>query len=99
MKTNLPRTALTLLALASTLSGAAPAWAQVAGSSTTTGVVLLSSTEAATGWSVKKTLLGKNVYNEAGKKVGAVQGPDHLARQSRLVRDRGGWRLCERGPT
>jgi len=72
MKTNLPRTALTLLALASTLSGAAPAWAQVAGS-TTTGVVLLSSTEAATGWSVKKTLLGKNVYNEAGKKVGAVQ--------------------------
>ena len=70
MKTSL--TILTL-ALAGALSVAVPATAQVAGGSTTTGISVIESTQVALGWSVKKTLLGKTIYNEAGQKVGKVQ--------------------------
>jgi len=70
MKTSL--TILTL-ALAGALSMAVPATAQVAGGSTTTGISVIESTQVALGWSVKKTLLGKTIYNEAGQKVGKVQ--------------------------
>ena len=62
--------AITLLAVASSF---APAHAQVAGGSTTVGISVVESTQLAMGWSVKKTLLGKTVYNEAGTKVGKVE--------------------------
>ena len=52
---------------------AGPALAQVAGGSTTVGVAITESTQLAIGWSVKKTLLGKTVYNETGTAVGKVQ--------------------------
>ena len=64
------------IAIAATIAaiGLAPlaAMAQVAGS-TTTGVAVVESTNVAMGWSVKKTLMGKAVYNDAGQKVGKVE--------------------------
>jgi sporulation protein YlmC with PRC-barrel domain len=44
----------------------------VAGS-TTLGVTVSETTQVATGWSVKKSILGRNVYNETGAKVGKVE--------------------------
>ncbi|OQW86485.1 MAG: photosystem reaction center protein H [Rhodoferax ferrireducens] len=69
------KTSLTILtvALAGALNVAVPATAQVAGGSTTTGISVIESTQLALGWSVKKTLLGKTIYNESGQKVGKVQ--------------------------
>lgn len=60
----------TLLAAACFSAGA---WAQapVAGS-TTVGITVTEATQVAMGWSVKKNLLGKTVYNDAGDKVGTV---------------------------
>jgi sporulation protein YlmC with PRC-barrel domain len=49
------------------------ATAQVAGATTTLGITVTESTQLALGWSVKKTLLGKVVYNETGTKVGKVE--------------------------
>jgi sporulation protein YlmC with PRC-barrel domain len=49
-----------------------PASAQVAGS-TTLGISVVEATRLALGWSVKKSILGKLVYNEAGDKVGKVE--------------------------
>jgi sporulation protein YlmC with PRC-barrel domain len=46
--------------------------AQVAGS-TTLGVSVVEATRIALGWSVKKSILGKSVYNDAGDKVGKVE--------------------------
>jgi sporulation protein YlmC with PRC-barrel domain len=46
--------------------------AQVAGS-TTLGVSVVEATRLTLGWSVKKSILGKLVYNEAGDKVGKVE--------------------------
>ena len=46
---------------------------QVAGSSTTTGVTVTENTQIAMGWSVKKTVLGKTVYNDTGTKIGNVE--------------------------
>ena len=45
--------------------------AQVAGSATV-GVTVTESSEVALGWSVKKTIFGQTVYNDAGDKVGKV---------------------------
>ena len=61
----------TLLAVAAGLLIAGPSLAQVAGGTTTptTG----ETTRMAPGWSVKKTLMGKTIYNEAGDKVGEVE--------------------------
>lgn len=70
MKTTLR---LAAIALATSLVAAAPVSAQVAGQSTSLGISITESTQIATGWSVKKTLLGKAVYNEAGQKVGKVE--------------------------
>ena len=56
---------------ATCLSAGGMAQAQVAGS-TTVGITVTEATQVAMGWSVKKTLLGKNVYNDAGDKVGKV---------------------------
>jgi sporulation protein YlmC with PRC-barrel domain len=65
--------ALAALTLAAALCTCAPAFAQIAGSSTTTGVAVVETTKFATGWSVKKTLMGKTLYNDAGAKVGKVE--------------------------
>lgn len=65
---------ITALALAAALGTFAPCHAQVVvGGSTTTGVSIIESTQIALGWSVKKTLLGKSIYNEANQKVGKVE--------------------------
>ncbi len=61
---------LALLAL--TLAIAGTANAQVAGSSTV-GVSVTEATQVAMGWSVKKSILGKTVYNDAGEKIGKVE--------------------------
>lgn len=76
MKKQLSILALAALSIAGTLSLAAPAAAQVAapvaGGTTTVEASVTESTRLALGWSVKKTLLGKNIYNDAGQKVGTV---------------------------
>lgn len=49
------------------------AFAQLAGSpNTMTGVAVVENTQLAMGLSVKKSLMGKTVYNETGAKVGKV---------------------------
>jgi len=73
MNTRLSRIALATLAVVGALAMAAPAAAQVAGSTTTVDTSVTESTQLAMGWSVKKTLLGKSVYNDAGQKVGKVE--------------------------
>ncbi len=47
--------------------------AQIAGTSTTVGVSIVESTQVASGWSVKKTILGKMVYTDTGVKIGKVE--------------------------
>ncbi len=47
--------------------------AQVAGGSTKVDTSTSTSTQIAMGWSVKKTLLGKNIYNDADNKVGKIE--------------------------
>jgi sporulation protein YlmC with PRC-barrel domain len=61
---------LAALVLASVSAGVS---AQVAGGTTTVGVNITESTQVALGWSVKNTLMGKMIYNEAGDKVGKVE--------------------------
>jgi sporulation protein YlmC with PRC-barrel domain len=61
---------ITALGLASLVG---VAHAQVAGSTTTLGVTVAESTQVALGWSAKKSILGKTVYNELGDKVGKVE--------------------------
>ena len=73
MKKNFCRLSLSTLALAAACALAAPAMAQVAGATTTVDATVTATTQLALGWSAKKTLLGKNVYNDAGQKVGKVQ--------------------------
>ena len=46
---------------------------QVAGSTTTLGVSVTELTQVALGWSVKKSILDKAVYNDVGEKVGNVE--------------------------
>lgn len=67
MKKNLSCLSLATLALAGGLCVVGPVAAQVAG-----GGTAVESTQVATGWSVKKSLMGKTVYNDAGQKVGKV---------------------------
>jgi sporulation protein YlmC with PRC-barrel domain len=50
----------------------APAAAQIAGGTTTVDTSVTESTRLAMGWSVRKTLLGKSIYNDAGQRVGKV---------------------------
>ena len=68
MKKNL---LVSALFAAATLTHLGLAQAQVAGS-TTIGITVTEATQVAMGWSVKKTLLGKTVYNEANEKIGKV---------------------------
>jgi len=72
MKKNLSTVALAALAVVGALCVAVPAAAQVAGGTTTVEASVVESTRLAMGWSVKKTLMGKNIYNDVGAKVGQV---------------------------
>ena len=73
MKMNHPRVALAALTVLGALCTSGPVVAQVAGGTTTVEASITESTRLAMGWSVKKTLMGKTVYNEAGVKVGKVE--------------------------
>ncbi|AMM23530.1 photosystem reaction center protein H [Variovorax sp. PAMC 28711] len=61
------------LAIAGVLATATVATAQIAGSTTTVGVSVTETERLALGWSVKKSVLGKTIYNDAGAKIGKVQ--------------------------
>lgn len=69
MKKNLLLAAMSLAGMFTLLH---PALAQTAGS-TTVAVAAFDMTEVARGWSAKKGILGKTVFNEAGAKVGKVE--------------------------
>ena len=73
MNLDLSKTTLATLALAGAFCSAPPAFAQLAGGTTTVGVSVVESTQIASGWSVKKTLMGKTIYNDADQKVGKVE--------------------------
>lgn len=60
------------LMTAGALAGPVLAQTPVAGS-TTVGITITEATQLAMGWSVKKSLLGQSVYNDAGDKVGKVE--------------------------
>lgn len=63
---------LAVLAVAGAFTVTAPAWAQVAGGTTTVEASIVQSTQIAMGWSVRKTLMGKAIYNENGDRIGKV---------------------------
>ncbi|MDH4392543.1 MAG: PRC-barrel domain-containing protein [Aquabacterium sp.] len=67
-----PATRIWLALTALSLLAPLPALAQVAGS-TTASVSLTERHAVAMGWSAKRSVLGKNVYTEAGQKIGQVQ--------------------------
>jgi sporulation protein YlmC with PRC-barrel domain len=69
MKQNLSSVALATLAVVAALCSAGPAAGHLRGSTTN----VTESTTFAPGWSVKKTLMGKLIYNDAGVKVGKVE--------------------------
>lgn len=70
MKKTLLFAALGIAGMLTTLTAAT---AQLAGSTTTIGVTITETDHLALGWSVKKGVLGKTVYNDAGTKIGKVQ--------------------------
>ena len=72
MKTTLFTQTSATIALTAALCGALPAAAQVAGGTTTVDARIVESTQITTGWSVKKTLMNKTIYNDTGQKVGNV---------------------------
>lgn len=69
MNTKLSRLALATLVLTGVLGMADSVAAQVAGAT----ISITESTQIASGWSVKKTLMGKTIYNDVGAKVGNVE--------------------------
>ena len=73
MNSRFSKITLSTLALAGTFCAAQPAFSQVAGGTTTVGTSVIESTQIAAGWSVKKTLMGKTIYNDADQKVGKVE--------------------------
>jgi len=60
------------LSIAATLGAIGSASAQVAGA-TSLGVSVTELNEIALGWSAKKSILGKTIYNDSGEKIGKVQ--------------------------
>lgn len=62
-----------VLVSASALSICPIASAQIAGGTTTANVSVIESTQIAMGWSVKKSLMDKTIYNDSGEKVGKVE--------------------------
>ena len=73
MKQNLSSLALAVLTVIGALCSAGPVAAQVVGGTTTVEARITESTQPAMGRSVKKTLMGKTIYNDAGQKVGKVE--------------------------
>jgi sporulation protein YlmC with PRC-barrel domain len=65
------RTFVTLISIALLAAVAGPASAQVAGS-TRLGVAVEQTRAVALGWSAKKQVLGKAVYNEQNQRVGTI---------------------------
>lgn len=63
---------LTALIASGMGAASAPTFAQEAGT-TVLGITAIESTQVAMGWSVKKSLLGRTVYNESGAKVGRIE--------------------------
>ncbi len=63
---------LAALAIAAAFGAAGTSRAQVAGA-TVIGITITEAERIATGWSVKKSILGRNVYSSAGEKVGKVE--------------------------
>jgi sporulation protein YlmC with PRC-barrel domain len=72
MKKNISSLALAAFTGIGALCSAGTVAAQVAGGTTTLEASITESTKLAMGWSVKKTLMGKTIYNDAGQKVGKV---------------------------
>jgi len=70
--TSLQKTWLITTLLAGSLGAIGTASAQVAGS-TTVGISVTEATQVALGWSVKKSILGKSLVNEAGEKIGKIE--------------------------
>jgi sporulation protein YlmC with PRC-barrel domain len=64
---------LAILALFGALNAPLPATAQVAGGTTTVDATVTATTQLAMGWSVKKTLMGKTIYNDQDQRVGKVE--------------------------
>lgn len=85
-------TLIAALAIAGASSVLGSAAAQVAGS-TKLGVSATELTQVALGWSVKRSILDKDVYNDGGKKIGRVEdliiAPDR--RVSYLIIGAGGF--------
>jgi sporulation protein YlmC with PRC-barrel domain len=65
------RQVLVMLCAIAILAVSGPSNAQVAGT-TTIGVTVAEMKEVITGWSAKKNILGKPVYNDTNQKVGSV---------------------------
>lgn len=63
---------LAALAIAAAFGAAGTASAQVAGS-TVIGITVTEAAQLATGWSAKKSILGKNIYSSTGEKIGKVE--------------------------
>ncbi len=61
-----------IVGLLATVGSIAPAQAQIAGA-TPTGVTAAERSEIAVGWSVKRSILGKVVYNERNERIGKVE--------------------------
>src|SRR5256885_15178097 len=76
------------LGIAGMLTTLTAATAQVAGSTTTIGVTITETDHLALGWSVKKGILGKTVYNDAGTKIGKVQDRSEERRVGKECRSR-----------
>lgn len=73
MKQHASALTIATLAFVGALCAAAPSQAQIAGATTTVEATVTESIQLAEGWSVKKTLMGKTIYNEGGQKVGKVE--------------------------
>lgn len=65
------RPTLTMLCVITILGVSGTSDAQVAGS-TTIGVTVTEMNEIIAGWSAKKNILGKPVYNDANQKIGSI---------------------------
>ncbi len=70
---NSPKTLKAGLVGAALVAGAVmTSWAQPVAGTSTLGVAAAEVQAVATGWSLKKSVLGKSVYNEEGKVVGKI---------------------------
>lgn len=72
MKQKLSNLAFATLTVIGALGSTGQVAAQVAGGTSTVEATITESMQLAMGWSVKKTLMGKTIYNDTGAKVGKV---------------------------